>query len=64
MWLPLMVLARQTIFIALGSFVHTNGKLVDVGLATPLSLSFRLATASRLLPPRSGLERSDFVLFR
>src|SRR5262245_27603474 len=33
------------------------------GLSTPLSLSSQPATASRLLPPRSGLERSDFVLW-
>jgi hypothetical protein len=30
-------------------------------VATPLSLSSPLLPASRLLPPRSGLERSDFV---
>jgi hypothetical protein len=43
---------------------HANGMLVDrVDLATPLLLSSQLATASRLTPPRSGLERSDFVLW-
>jgi hypothetical protein len=43
---------------------HANGTLVDrVDLATPLLLSSQLATASRLTPPRSGLERSDFVLW-
>jgi hypothetical protein len=42
--------------------LHPDSALVDrVDLATPLSSSFRLALASRLLPPRSGLERSDFV---
>jgi hypothetical protein len=30
-------------------------------VATPLSLSSPSLPASRLLPPRSGLERSDFV---
>src|SRR6266545_199745 len=39
-----------------------NSALVDrVDFATPLSLSSRSLPASRLLPPRSGLERSDFV---
>ena len=32
-----------------------------VDLATPLSLSSNRLPASRLLLPRSGLERSDFV---
>jgi hypothetical protein len=32
--------------------------------ATPLSLSSQRLPASRLLLPRSGLERSDFVLWR
>jgi hypothetical protein len=37
--------------------------LVDrVDLATPLSLSSQPLPASRLSLPRSGLERSDFVL--
>ena len=31
--------------------------------ATPLSLSSQRLPASRLLLPRSGLERSDFVLW-
>src|SRR5262245_38596174 len=35
--------------------------ILRTGLSTPLSLSSQPATASRLLPPRSGLERSDFV---
>jgi hypothetical protein len=40
--------------------LHPDSALVDrVDLATPLSLSSR--SVSRLLPPRSGLERSDFV---
>jgi len=37
--------------------------ILRTGLSTPLSLSSQPATASRLLPPRSGLERSDFVLW-
>jgi hypothetical protein len=42
--------------------LHPDGALVDrVDLATPLSLSSRLV--SRLTAPRSGLERSDFVLW-
>jgi hypothetical protein len=32
-------------------------------VATPLSPSSPSLPASRLLPPRSGLERSDFVLW-
>jgi hypothetical protein len=32
-------------------------------VATPLSLSSQRLPASRLLLPRSGLERSDFVLW-
>jgi len=32
-------------------------------VATPLSLSSSSLPASRLLLPRSGLERSDFVLW-
>src|SRR5262245_44801730 len=35
--------------------------ILRTGLSTSLSLSSQPATASRLLPPRSGLERSDFV---
>ena len=42
--------------------LHANSTLVDrVDLATPLSLSSERLPASRLLLPRSGLERSDFV---
>jgi hypothetical protein len=38
--------------------------LVDrVGLATPLSLFSRQAAGPSALAPRSGLERSDFVLW-
>src|SRR5437660_11760701 len=36
--------------------------ILRTGLSAPRSLSSQPATASRLLPPRSGLERSDFVL--
>jgi multidrug efflux pump subunit AcrB len=32
-----------------------------IALTLPPRLSSRLATGSRLLPPRSGLERRDFV---
>jgi hypothetical protein len=42
--------------------LHANSTVVDrVDLATPLSLNSQPAPAPRLLPPRSGLERSDFV---
>ena len=41
----------------------TTPRILRTGLSTPLSLSSQLVTASRLLPPRSGLERSDFVLW-
>src|ERR1700751_3589216 len=44
--------------------LHANTTLVDrVDRATPLSLSSQPLPASRLLPPRRGLERSDFVLW-
>jgi hypothetical protein len=35
--------------------------ILRTGLPTPLWSSSQLLLASRLLPPRSGLERSDFV---
>jgi hypothetical protein len=42
--------------------LHANSTFVDrVDLATPLSLSSQRLPAPRLLLPRSGLSRSDFV---
>jgi hypothetical protein len=42
--------------------LDANSRLVArADVATPLSPSAHLATPSRLLPPRSGLERGDFV---
>jgi hypothetical protein len=47
---------------ALDHALRANSTLNDrADLATPLLLSSRLATGSRLMPPRSGLERSEFV---
>ena len=44
--------------------LHAYRTLVDrVDFATPLSLSSQRLPARRLLLPRSGLERSDFVLW-
>jgi hypothetical protein len=44
--------------------LHANTTLADrVDLATP-ALPLNRLPASRLLLPRSGLERSDFVLWR
>ena len=44
--------------------LHANTTVVDVLTLPPqLSLSSQLLPISRLLPPRSGLERSDFVLW-
>jgi len=49
---------------ARGHVLHANSTLVDrIDLATPLSLSSQPLPAPRLLLPRSGLERSDFVLW-
>jgi hypothetical protein len=42
--------------------LHPNREFVGRGDLVD-SLSSRLVTDSRLLPPRSGLERSDFVLW-
>jgi hypothetical protein len=68
-----MIIAQEGIFVisrywpadhldVLDHALHPDSALVDrVDLATPLSLSSRLV--SRLLPPRGGLERSDFVLW-
>jgi len=54
----------QMIVAVLDHALHANTTLVDrVDLATWLSLpSLDQLPASRLLPPRSGLSRSDFVL--
>src|SRR4029077_12966530 len=40
---------------------HTS--ILRTGLPTPLCLSSQLATGLSPLAPRSGLERSDFVLW-
>src|ERR1700756_5423401 len=59
----MMWLAAMRIRAACDHVLHANSTLVDrVDLATPLSLSSQRLPASRLLLPRSGLERSDFVL--
>src|SRR6516164_4675337 len=59
---PMMWLAAMRIGAACDHVLHTNSTLV-VDLATSLSLSSQRLPASRLLLPRSGLERSDFVLW-
>jgi len=59
---PMMWLAAMRIRAACDHVLHANSTLVDrVDLATPLSLSSQRLPAPRLLLPRSGLERSDFV---
>src|SRR5215469_10012814 len=61
---PTMWLAAMRIRAACDHVLHVNSTLVDrVDLATPLSLSSQRLPAPRLLLPRSGLERSDFVLW-
>ena len=61
---PMMWLAAIRIRAACDHVLHANSTLVDrVDLATPLSLSSQRLPASPLLPPRSGLKRSDFVLW-
>ena len=56
------VAGRIRIRAARDHVLHANATLVDrVDLATALSLSSQRLPASRLLLPRSGLERSDFV---
>ena len=58
------VAGRIRIRAARDHVLHANATLVDrVDLATALSLSSQRLPASRLLLPRSGLERSDFVLW-
>ena len=57
---PMMRLAAMRIGAACDHVLHTNSTLV-VDLATSLSLSSQRLPAPRLLLPRSGLERSDFV---
>jgi hypothetical protein len=58
------VAGRMRIRAARDHVLHANTTLVDrVDLATPLSLSSQRLSAPRLLLPRSGLERSDFVLW-
>src|SRR6516162_3616414 len=59
---PMMWLAAMRIRAACDHVLHANSTLVDrVDLATPLSLSSQRLPASPLLPPRSGLSRSDLV---
>src|ERR1700757_4343361 len=58
----MMWLAAMRIRAACDHVLHANSTLVDrVDLATPLSLSSQRLPAPRLLLPRSGLSRSDFV---
>src|ERR1700756_3283220 len=60
----MMWLAAMRIRAACDHVLHANSTLVDrVDLATPLSLSSQRLPAPRLLLPRSGLSRSDFVLW-
>ena len=58
-----VVVAPARLLAVLYHALHANSALLDrVDLATRLSLSsLDLALVSRLLHPRSGLERSDFV---
>ena len=56
------MMGRMGVLTRARHMMHANTTLVDrVDLATPLSLSSQPTTGPRLLPPRSGLERSDFV---
>jgi len=61
---PMMWLAAIWIRAACDHVLHANSTLVDrVDLATPVSLSSQRLPAPRLLLPRSGLSRSDLVLW-
>src|SRR6516162_1710737 len=61
---PMMWLAAMRIRAACDHALHANSTLVDrVDLATTLSLSSQRLPASPLLLPRSGLSRSDLVLW-
>ena len=62
---PMMWAGRTRMLTRARSCVAANTTLIDgVDLASPaIAVLSRPVTSSRLLLPRSGLERSDFVLW-